>query len=119
MNTLESPVDPPAQEPLDLALLGPRAAAARRDQGLSQAELARRAGWTRNTLSFFEQGRPRGDIGYRKITRLLKVLGLTLALAQAGPRRTRPNAEELIARRNRLRGFDAPQAKSRARRSAR
>jgi transcriptional regulator with XRE-family HTH domain len=108
------PVESRSHNSLTLAALGTRAADARKQLGMSQSDLAKRAGWARNTLSFFERGIPRGDIGYRRITRLLNALGLSLTLTPlATPKR--PTAEDLIARRNSLRGFNSPNTKQRPR----
>jgi len=55
----------------------------RQNLGLTQAELATRAGVSRPWLSEVEAGKPTAEFG--KVIRLLDALGLTLELVASGP----------------------------------
>lgn len=71
--------------PMDVRSLRDLAAIARgrrRDLGLSQAELAIRAGVSRQWVSAFESGKATAEIGL--VVRLLDALGLRLAVTEAG-----------------------------------
>jgi transcriptional regulator with XRE-family HTH domain len=59
---------------------------AREGRGLTQAQLAREAGLSRETLNLLENGLLR-DLGIRKILAVLEHLGLELTLQQASPTR--------------------------------
>jgi len=72
---------------LDLRELGHQVARARRERGHSQTELAAAAGLSRQTVSALERGEL-GDLGLRKVLRLLDALDLTLVLRRAGHRLT-------------------------------
>jgi transcriptional regulator with XRE-family HTH domain len=56
----------------------------RKRLGLTQAQLAQRAGISRRTMVAFEAGQH--DIGVRKLLRLLDSTGLALAVKEAGSR---------------------------------
>jgi transcriptional regulator with XRE-family HTH domain len=71
--------------------LGIRIRQARKEKGLTQAQLADMAGITRKTLSQIETGTV-SDIGIRKVGRTLDVLGLELSVRPAG---APPTLEEL------------------------
>lgn len=79
---------------LDLATLGMLIAEQRNAQGLTQAELARRARIGRTTLDALENGRT-AELGFGKIIRILASLGLTLKISEAN--RGRPTLDDLIA----------------------
>ena len=79
---------------MDMATVGALLATTRRGAGLSQAELARRAGVSRSTVAALEGGHL-GELGFTKVARLLAVVGLAL---RAGPSNAgRPTLEELQA----------------------
>jgi transcriptional regulator with XRE-family HTH domain len=80
---------------MDLIEIGMAFKAARRENRLTQAALARTLGMSRATLSALESGRC-DEIGVRKLTALLESVGLELSVA---PRRTRPTIDELRAER--------------------
>jgi len=71
--------------------LGIKIRQARKEKGLTQAQLADLAGITRKTLSQMETGTV-SDIGIRKVGRTLDLLGLELAVRPAG---APPTLEEL------------------------
>jgi DNA-binding XRE family transcriptional regulator len=58
----------------------------RRELGLSQAELARRAGVSRQWVGAFEGGRPGAEM--RLVIGLLNALGLRLQVGDGSPHRT-------------------------------
>lgn len=67
--------------------LGSEIRRARQARGLTQAQLARAAGLSRETLNLLESGLVR-DLGIRKVLAVLEHLGLSLTLQQGGrPRR--------------------------------
>lgn len=66
---------------------------ARLRAGLSQTELAARAGVSRSTIDGLENGRTL-ELGLNKTLRILAVLDLTLAVAA---RHGRPTLEQLVA----------------------
>lgn len=72
---------------MDLKELGFQIATARREQGHTQAALAHAAGLSRQTVSALERG-DLGDLGVRKVLRLLDALDLTLVVRRAGHRLT-------------------------------
>lgn len=76
-----------------LRVIGSEIAAGRKDLGLSQTELAHKAGISRATLDALENGRT-GELGFSKITRLLSILGLELKLQKAASER--PTLDELV-----------------------
>lgn len=89
---------------LDLGQVGELVAACRREQGLTQAELARRARIGRSTLAALEAGRI-GELGFGKVSMLLAVLGLTLRIVPAN--HGRPTFDELTEERlRRAEGLD-------------
>lgn len=63
--------------------IGTEVARARKASGLSQTELARASGLSRQTISALERGAIR-DLGVSKLTRLLEVLDLDIVVRQAG-----------------------------------
>lgn len=78
---------------LDLMSIGEQIARRRKTLKLTQAELSERAGLSRATLDALENGRS-GEVGFSKVTRLLNVLGLELAVQ--APRSQRPTLDELM-----------------------
>jgi transcriptional regulator with XRE-family HTH domain len=80
---------------MDLLEIGTAFKTARRQSRRTQDELARALGMSRATLSALERGRC-DEIGVRKLTALLELVGLDLFV---GPRRTRPTIDELRAER--------------------
>ena len=64
--------------------LGAAVRAARREQGLTQAELAGRIGATRAWVGAFESGKPTAELGLA--LRAIDALGLVADLVRAGPR---------------------------------
>lgn len=78
---------------LDLAGIGQRIASARKQNGLTQLELATKAGVSRPTIDLLENGRAT-EIGYSKLARILAVLGLEFRLQPVSPRR--PTLEDLL-----------------------
>jgi len=71
---------------LDLADIGGNVARRRRERGLSQHELARRAGVGRSTIAALETGRL-PELGYAKLASILAVLGLDVRITEADLRR--------------------------------
>jgi transcriptional regulator with XRE-family HTH domain len=65
---------------------------ARRTAGLSQRELARRAGTSQATLSAYEAGRKQPSLG--TLQRLLSATGAELAVRETPGRRTRDELEQ-------------------------
>ena len=78
---------------LDLISLGAQIAEHRKKRKLTQTALALKAGISRATLDALENGRS-GELGFRKITRLLAALGLELKLQAATSHR--PTLDELL-----------------------
>ena len=76
-----------------LAELVGRLAVARREQGYSQLELARKAGVSRSTVDLLENGRAH-DIGYSRLMRILAAAGLELKLQAIAPER--PTLDDLL-----------------------
>lgn len=76
-----------------LSSIGSHIVTKRKAAGLSQSELAKKAGVSRATLDALENGRC-GELGYSKITRLLTVLGLELKVQEAEAHR--PTLDELL-----------------------
>ncbi len=76
-----------------LAEIGGLVASARKQNGLTQLELARKAGVSRPTIDLLENGRAT-EIGYSRLTRILAVLGLEFRLQAASPQR--PTLEDLL-----------------------
>jgi len=66
-----------------LSELGVTVATRRRAQGLKQADVARKAGITPESLSRFERGHMT-DMGARKLLAVLAVLGMELQFAESG-----------------------------------
>jgi transcriptional regulator with XRE-family HTH domain len=79
---------------LDLVTIGERVAQTRKSAGLTQTQLARGAQIGRSTLDALENGRL-GELGFAKVARLLKSLGLDLQLREAST--SRPTLEDLLA----------------------
>lgn len=78
---------------LDLPSIGTQIALRRKQLGLSQSQLATKAGSSRATLDALENGRP-GELGFSKIARILTVLGLELKIQKAAS--ARPTLEDLL-----------------------
>jgi len=68
---------------LTLSSIGGRIAAKRKEFGLTQTALARRASVGRSTLDALENARI-DELGYAKVARILSVLGMDLKLEEAG-----------------------------------
>jgi transcriptional regulator with XRE-family HTH domain len=88
---------------LPLCSIGSQIATKRKTAGLSQSELAKRAGVGRATLDALENGRI-GELGYSKISKLLAALGLELKLQEAGTRR--PTLDDLLEEERNDQGLD-------------
>ena len=73
--------------------IGRQIAAARRERGLRQADLASQAGLSRATIDALENGRA-GDIGISKVIRILATLGLELNIRPFTDQR--PTLDELL-----------------------
>ena len=78
---------------LTLRSLGPQIASRRKDLGLSQSDLARKAGISRATLDALENGRS-GELGFTKVANILSALGLELRVHEANLQR--PTLDELL-----------------------
>jgi transcriptional regulator with XRE-family HTH domain len=78
---------------LTLISIGARIAVKRKQLGLSQAELAKKAGISRATLDALENGRS-GELGFSKVTRILSALGMGMKLQEEMTRR--PTLDELM-----------------------
>ena len=77
--------------------LGQAVRAARKDQGISQVELARRSGCSQRFVSEFERGKPGAEVG--KVLQLIAALGLTVQLSSARTaEQHRREVSEAIAR---------------------
>lgn len=72
----------------------------RREMGLTQAELAKRSGLSRATISALENGML-AELGINRLLALLETLGLTLQITPDPNRR--PTLDELYERQNTLR----------------
>lgn len=66
----------------------------RQSQGLTQADLASRAGVSRQWLSQLENGKPSVEFG--KVLVVLDVLDLHLGIAPVDPARRGPSATEVL-----------------------
>ena len=78
---------------LTLRSLGTQIALRRKDLGLSQSDLARKAGISRATLDALENGRS-GELGFTKVANILSALGLELKVHEANLQR--PTLDELL-----------------------
>jgi transcriptional regulator with XRE-family HTH domain len=78
---------------LNLTSLGEEVARRRKAQRLRQADLAAKAGVSRGTIESLENGRL-GELGIRKVVKILSVLGLDLVLREADKRR--PTLDDLV-----------------------
>jgi len=67
----------------DLRELGEMVATRRKDRQLTQAELARQSGVTRELVARFEGGRV-AEFGARKLLAVLAALGMELTFIEAG-----------------------------------
>ncbi len=72
--------------------IGRTVASARNAAGLRQSDLAAKAGLSRATIDALENGRA-SDLGVSKLSRILAVLGLELAIRPAN--NLRPTLDEL------------------------
>lgn len=88
---------------LPLSSIGEQIASKRKALGLTQPQLAKRAGVGLSTLDALENGRL-GELGYSRITNILAALGLELKLQEAGARR--PTMEELMEEESHDQGLD-------------
>ena len=69
---------------MDFLELGQRIRALRREQGISQQQLAEHLQISRVTLNSLETGRA-GDVGVRKVIKVLDYLGYELAIREKSP----------------------------------
>jgi transcriptional regulator with XRE-family HTH domain len=76
---------------MDYQELGQQVALLRKQQKLTQQQLADYCGLSRATLNALENGRP-GDVGTRKLIKILDLLGYELRLREKSPF---PTLEEL------------------------
>lgn len=76
----------------DIQDLGREVAKLRRKQGLSQSDIAARAGVSRAMISDLENGQLH-DPGVRKVLRVLKVLGMGVRVVPLSP----PTLDELLS----------------------
>ncbi len=74
--------------------LGAAVRAARREQGLTQADLADRIGATRAWVSSFEGGKPSAELGLA--LRAVAALDLVVDLVPAGPRHGGVDLDDLF-----------------------
>jgi transcriptional regulator with XRE-family HTH domain len=88
---------------LTLSSIGTQIAAKRKQLGLSQAELAKKAGISRATLDALENGRS-GELGFSKLARILSALGMGLKLQEEMARR--PTLDELMEEDRNAQGLD-------------
>lgn len=88
---------------LTLSSIGIHIADKRRQLGLSQAELAKRARISRATLDALENGRS-GELGFSKLTRILWALGMGLKVQEEMTRR--PTLDELLEEDRNAQGLD-------------
>ena len=80
---------------MQLPTIGPLLREARRQTGLSQAQLAASLGMSRATISAIESERCE-EIGFVKLAALLDLVGLEITVA---PRNRRPTIDDLRAER--------------------
>jgi transcriptional regulator with XRE-family HTH domain len=78
---------------LPLPLIGEQVARKRKELGLSQPALAKKAKVGLSTLDALENARL-GELGFTKITNILSALGLELKLQEVSARR--PTLDELM-----------------------
>jgi transcriptional regulator with XRE-family HTH domain len=78
---------------ISLGEIGERISSARKENRLTQLELATRAGVSRPTIDLLENGRAT-EIGYSKLARILAVLGLEFRLQPISPQR--PTLDDLL-----------------------
>lgn len=78
---------------IGLSDLGREIATARKSARLTQLELAKRAGVSRATVDLLENGRA-SEIGYSKLARILRVVGLELRLQPIALER--PTLDDLL-----------------------
>ena len=76
-----------------LSSIGAQIGTKRKELGLTQSDLAEKAGIARSTLDALENARI-GELGFSKITRLLAALGLELKIQEAAARR--PTLDQLL-----------------------
>jgi transcriptional regulator with XRE-family HTH domain len=79
---------------LSIANIAEQIARKRKELGLSQAALAKKAHVGRSTLDALENGRM-GELGYTKINNILSALGLELRLQEVSS--SRPTLDELMS----------------------
>jgi transcriptional regulator with XRE-family HTH domain len=78
---------------IGLSDLGREIATARKSARLTQFELAKRAGVSRATIDLLENGRA-SEIGYSRLARILRVVGLELRLQPIALER--PTLDDLL-----------------------
>jgi transcriptional regulator with XRE-family HTH domain len=78
---------------LDLTSIGERTASERKLRKLSQIQVARIAGVSRQTMDLLENGRAT-EIGYSKLVRILAAVGLELRLEPLSSER--PTLDDLL-----------------------
>jgi transcriptional regulator with XRE-family HTH domain len=88
---------------LGILLVGKEIAGKRKELGLTQSALAKKARVGLSTLDALENGRL-GELGFSKITNILAALGLELKLQAASTRR--PTLEDLMKEESDAEGLD-------------
>jgi transcriptional regulator with XRE-family HTH domain len=88
---------------LPLSSIGEQIATKRKELGLTQPALAKRARVGLSTLDALENGRL-GELGYSRITNILSALGLELRLQEASA--PRPTLDELMQEERDDKGLD-------------
>lgn len=86
-----------------LSSLGEQIASKRKELGLTQPALAKKARVGLSTLDALENGRL-GELGYSKITNILTALGLELKLQETSARR--PTLDDLMSEESDDKGLD-------------
>jgi transcriptional regulator with XRE-family HTH domain len=88
---------------LTLVSMGVEIAAKRKQLGLTQGQLAKRAAISRATLDALENGRS-GELGFSKVIRILSALEMSLKLQEEMTRR--PTLDELMEEDRNAQGLD-------------
>ena len=88
---------------LDLISIGAHIAERRKTLQLTQSALALKADLSRATIDALENGRA-GELGFRKVTRLLAAVGLEMKVHPASS--SRPTLDELMQENRDEQGLD-------------